>query len=935
MRRDARWRPGDWAWSPEYREPVKVIEALDLWGKNVYRVWVPDRDAVLRLQENELSSITEAGISSRERLIYAVAAARIAESLAHSDILLAPLEGCVTPLPHQLYALSRAVSKSRVRYLLADEVGLGKTIEAGLIMRELKLRGLVRRTLVVAPKGLVMQWVQEMENRFRERFHLLMPAGITALLCFEWDANVWQRFDQVIVPMDAIKPLESRRGWSRDQVSRYNRERFENLIAAGWDLIIVDEAHRIAGSTDTVARYRLGQGLAEAAPYLLLLTATPHQGKTDSFHRLMALLDREAFPSVESINRERVPPYVIRTEKRRAIDEKGQPLFKPRRTQLVPVVWQSRHQMQRELYEAVTEYVREGYNRALKEKRNYIGFLMVLMQRLVASSTRAIRTALGRRLEVIEQEAPFQIDSEIELEEDWWDLDGQEQLEQILKHRLVAFASEREEVKRLLFLARQCESLPDARAEALLEWMYRLQAEENDPELKFLIFTEFIPTQEMLKEFLKNRGFSVVCLNGSMGLEERRRVQQEFAGPARVLVSTDAGGEGLNLQFCHVVINYDLPWNPMRLEQRIGRVDRIGQEHVVRALNFVLQDTVEYRVQEVLQEKLAAILADFGVDKMGDVLDSAEMASDFENLYKEAILSPEEVESRVERLEASLRQRIQEVTTANQLLGEDEQLDSRLVDKISGHPLPYWVERMTVNFLVSEGGVVKPKLAGYDLTWPDGFTMKDVTFCRQEADKHSMSYLSLEEPRIRGLVSRLPLIVAGQPIAKVRLKGLPHEISGYWSLWRISLIAENMREIRVLPLFQQEKDAKILIPTAHRIWDLLLQEETPLEIQGYITGEKSEEIFAKLQKQAVRYGHNLFLELKNHYEEHLQKEREKGQYAFQIRRQAIMKVGLPAVRQHRLAELEREEKEWALRLKQKEKILPELGAVTITCIEGA
>ncbi|NLU49219.1 MAG: helicase, partial [Syntrophomonadaceae bacterium] len=332
-------------------------------------------------------------------------------------------------------------------------------------------------------------------------------------------------------------------------------------------------------------------------------------------------------------------------------------------------------------------------------------------------------------------------------------------------------------------------------------WMYRLQAEENDPELKFLIFTEFIPTQEMLKEFLENRGFRVVCLNGSMGLEERRKAQQEFAGPARVLVSTDAGGEGLNLQFCHVVISYDLPWNPMRLEQRIGWVDRIGQEHVVRALNFVLQDTVEYRVQEVLQEKLAAILADFGVDKMSDVLDSAEVASDFEDLYKEVILSPEEVESRIERLEASLRQRIQEATAANRLLGEEAELDSRLVEKISGHPLPYWVERMTVNFLVSEGGVVKPKLAGYDLTWPDGFTVEDVTSSRQEADKRSMSYLSLEEPRVRALVSRLPLAVAGQPFAKVRLKGLPQEISGHWSLWRISLTAESIREVRVIPLF--------------------------------------------------------------------------------------------------------------------------------------
>ena len=172
----------------------------------------------------------------------------------------------------------------------------------------------------------------------------------------------------------------------------------------------------------------------------------------------------------------------------------------------------------------------------------------------------------------------------------------------------------------------------------------------------------------MLKDFLENRGFSVVCLNGTMGLEERRQVQEQFAGPARVLVSTDAGGEGLNLQFCHVVINYDLPWNPMCLEQRIGRVDRIGQEHVVRALNFMLEDTIEYRVYDVLQEKLAAILKDFGVDKVSDVLDSAEMASSFENLFKEAIFKPEGIQSRIEQMEAELRQRIRETTAANRLL---------------------------------------------------------------------------------------------------------------------------------------------------------------------------------------------------------------------------------------------------------------------------
>jgi len=187
-------------------------------------------------------------------LTYLAAAARVADALTH-DVLLAPIESSVIPLPHQIRALSRAVSSDRVRYLLADEVGLGKTIEAGLIMRELKLRGLVRRTLVIAPKGLVTQWVAEMRTHFGEEFRLLVPSDFSAYRRIAREDNLWQSHPQVVCTMDSVKPLDSRRGWSREQVAEYNRERFEDLVSAGWDLVIVDEAHRLGGSTDQVARY--------------------------------------------------------------------------------------------------------------------------------------------------------------------------------------------------------------------------------------------------------------------------------------------------------------------------------------------------------------------------------------------------------------------------------------------------------------------------------------------------------------------------------------------------------------------------------------------------------------------------------------------------------------------------------------------------------
>ena len=230
----------------------------------------------------------------------------------------------------------------------------------------------------------------------------------------------------------------------------------------------------------------------------------------------------------------------------------------------------------------------------------------------------------------------------------------------MLATHLKALKNERAEVETLLKAAAQCEQTgPDAKAEALLDWLYRLQAEEGDPKLKVLVFTEFIPTQEMLRQFLTQRGFQIVCLNGSMDMDERKRVQDAFAGDARILISTDAGGEGLNLQFCHVVINYDIPWNPMRLEQRIGRVDRIGQTHAVTAINFVFENSVEHRVREVLEQKLAVILEEFGIDKTGDVLDSAQAGRIFDELYVEAILNPDpdKVEASVDSMVTDFKSR--------------------------------------------------------------------------------------------------------------------------------------------------------------------------------------------------------------------------------------------------------------------------------------
>ena len=864
-------------------------------------------------------------------ITYVTAAARVADALTR-DVLLAPIESSVIPLPHQIRALSRAALNDRIRYLLADEVGLGKTIEAGLIMRELKLRGLVKRTLVVAPKGLMTQWVAEMRTHFGEEFRLVIPSHLASGQRAAADQNMWQSLDQVVCPMDSVKPVEGRRGWTHEQTAEYNRVRFGDLIAAGWDLVIVDEAHRLGGSTEQVARHWLGQGLAEAAPYLLLLSATPHQGKSDAFARMISLLDAEAFPPNEGVTRERVQPYVIRTEKRGAIDAEGRPLFKPRRTQLIPVTWQEKHQRQRALYESVTDYVRDGYNRAIREKRNYIGFLMILMQRLVTSSTRAIRTSLGRRLAVLEtpdEELPL---FPLALQEEWAELDGQEQLETLLTSRLGDMADERAEVKRLLEAAKRCEQTgPDAKAEALLEWVYRLQQEENDPDLKILIFTEFVPTQEMLSEFLTDRGFTVTLLNGSMSFDERERAQGAFAGNARIMVSTDAGGEGLNLQFCHVVVNYDMPWNPMRLEQRIGRVDRIGQTRTVRAINVISDGTVEHRVREVLEDKLAVILEEFGVDKTGDVLDSAEAEDVFDDLYVQALLDPEAVDAKAEAVLRRIREQAASACESLSAWTEPEPLDPALVRNLMSHPLPHWVERMTVSYIRANGGKAERSKRGWRLMWPDEEEWDDVVFTLSDAERlPAARHATLEDPRIRHLVRQMPWFVAGQPIPLIRTDAVPRDVRGLWSVARICLHAEGADRERVMPLFIHD-DGRVLAPTAARVWDVLLS-DLPEEC-GRVHEEPAA-LWKRVFTAVERSGESLYGELLQKHRERLSRDRDKGEYAFSVRRKAIERIGLPAVQRHRLATLDGEKKEWRQRLERQAEATPELTLLLVLRVEG-
>ena len=913
---------GEWFYSSQHRQLCKVLDSESLWGENFYRVWLVDQNTVVRIPEEFLKPLDELEPPNSAAIAYVTAAARIADVL-NQDVLLSPLESPVTPLPHQIQVVSRATSSNRVRYLLADEVGLGKTIEAGLILKELKLRGLVKRTLIITPKGLITQWLAEMQAHFCEEFRLLSPGEFPAYRHISKEENLWRSHDQIIASMDSVKPVERRRGWSQEQLAEHNRNRFDDLVSAGWDLVIVDESHRLGGSTEQVARYKLGQGLAEASPYMLLLSATPHQGKSDSFRRLVSLLDNQAFPDSSAITMDRVRPYVIRTEKRNAIDAEGQPLFKPRYTRLAPVRWEDGHREQRLLYEAVTEYVREGYNQALLEKKTYVGLLMILMQRLVTSSTRAIRTTLERRLDILrapeEQLSLFPTISD----EDWAEMDGEDQVETLLKARLTALKSERSEVELLLELARRTEGAgSDAKAEAVLDLIYQMQQDEGDPELKVLIFTEFVPTQAMLRDFLVDRGFSVVILNGSMDQDDRQRVQDEFASDARILVSTDAGGEGINLQFCHVVLNYDIPWNPMRLEQRIGRVDRIGQTEAVKAHNVTLEDTVEFRVREVLEEKLAVILREYGVDKTEDVLDSVEANEMFDKLYLEAIINESGLEGKVEEVAQRVREQAEAFGAGTSILGVEKGVNPDIVQRLKTHPLPYWIERMTVGYLGSSGGQASQTNGFWDLIWPDGTEMSGVDFKSQEfGAEEQISHLTLGDPIVRGLLTNLPRFHRGQAVPMLLLPGLPQNVQGIWSLWQISLRAPDWNRHHTMPLFIHD-DGRGLTASAQAIWEMLLIDSPT--ISDCLRGEDAKEAFLRVSEIAESAGRSLYSDLLGAHSEYLSQDKEKGEFSFQTRRNTIERVGLQSVRDHRLLQLRREEQEWSENLNLRAQVTPEL-----------
>ncbi|MGB9872830.1 MAG: helicase-related protein, partial [Anaerolineae bacterium] len=615
-------------------------------------------------------------------------------------------------LPHQVDAVYRHILPlPRVRFLLADDPGLGKTIMAGLVLKELKARGLVRRTLIVCPAHLTDQWKREMMDWFREDFVPLRRDLLQSL----YSADFFERNPQVLVSLDFAR-----------------REDVRGVLARqSWDLVIVDEAHKLSATRYgrkiyKTQRYQLGEAIAQRATHMLFLTATPHRGDDEAYFLLLSLLEPHLFANpaqMKAAARADGLPFVLRRAKEQVTDLEGRKLFRRREVQTLQVTLTG---AERQLYEAVTAYVRRWYatvsGKTDRRSRN-VALALTVLQRRLSSSLFAIQESLRRRRSKLQN---LLAEWERRLQEEdlpEWDEEALQDLEESTAGEWESFQERlegvtaartpeelREELEEIDQLVRLTLEAERAGEEAKVQELRRVVEERlrHHPEEKLLVFTEFKDTLFALRRRLQEWGFPCAIIHGEMNLPARIEEERRFRDDVQVMIATDAAGEGLNLQFARLMINYDLPWNPNRLEQRMGRIHRYGQKRDCYIFNLLYPETREGRVLERLLEKLERMrerLGDTVYDVIGSLLEEVRL----EELIMQAILKGEEPE--LERvLNVDVEQRLEAFRRAleeNALAGhhidlsavrqdEDQSLQRRLV--------PWDVERFTRVAVAGVGG---------------------------------------------------------------------------------------------------------------------------------------------------------------------------------------------------------------------------------------
>ena len=522
-------------------------------------------------------------------------------------------------LAHQVESTHRIVNAINHRFLIADEVGLGKTIEAGLVIKELIYRHDYKRVLIACPASLLYQWQSEMKSKFNERFEIMDRRLMGKAGRAHKNGNPWKAYNKIICSLDFMK----------------NADFADDLASVKWDVVVFDEAHRLRrdAKTSTLV-YNMAENLSKRTKALLLLSATPFRGKLEELYFLISLLDKNILGPFHSFFRdycvdgsdiltlrEKLSEVLIRRTKR----EIGG--FTSRQAKTVKFDLYSDERL---LYDETTKYVVEEFNRAIQTENRAIGFVMTIFQKLLDSSSFALYTALVKRrqrlMNMVEQaelgkpmpnEAMMQ---DCECDESFEEEFSTEQIDKTIEELKLEIKT----LSRLIEIAENIQT--NKKGEKLLELITSLKKKSCK---KFLIFTQFRTTQDYLAKLLSEH--KTIVFNGSMSGEEKENAILDFKNNAEILIATEAGGEGRNMQFCNILINYDLPWSPLKIEQRIGRVHRFGQAKDVFIYNFSTAETVAERVLEVLTHKLKLFEDSIGAPDimLGEIEDELNLDSLF------------------------------------------------------------------------------------------------------------------------------------------------------------------------------------------------------------------------------------------------------------------------------------------------------------------
>ncbi|MDX1958927.1 MAG: SNF2-related protein [Leptospiraceae bacterium] len=592
------------------------------------------QNSILEVTEEEITPIqisTNVLYKQQENPILALTLSATELKLAHSFNKLSSLSNSRTRLlPHQLESTYVVVNSLRPRFILADEVGLGKTIEAALVMKELMFRNKFSKVLVVCPSPLQVQWQQELKNKFNEEFSVIKRKNFLTN-----GKENWQNFSKIITSIDFIK----------------NPNYANEILKKKWDIVIFDEAHRLRRDYSKITRaYLFAEKISKKTEALLLLTATPFRGKLEELFYLVHLVDPNILGPYHSF----VNDYVIGSKsdlkekvskvllRRRKVEVGG---FTKRFAKTVKLELSTE---ERNFYDETTEYVKQEYNLAMKTKNRAIGFVMVVFQKLLDSSVHALLNALTKRKYLLENKLHRFKPSNQRLDE--WDTDETENVEEFLEDLDESVSIDLNNIRRELLTLNRLIHLgkkikEDQKSLRLKETLLRLKKEGHK---KFIIFTQFRTTQDYLFKLLADE-FKTSLFHGSLSMDAKEEAIQDFKSSSEILICTEAGGEGRNLQFANILFNYDLPWSPLKVEQRIGRIHRFGQKENVYIFNFASKDTVAERILEVLTNKIKLFEESIGASDtlLGAIEDELDFNS---NLMKfvTGVKTKEELEQEID-----------------------------------------------------------------------------------------------------------------------------------------------------------------------------------------------------------------------------------------------------------------------------------------------